>query len=178
MLNAQELWSGSKNLSMSRLRAFIAATSTIRDWIWDEIEGAESDSDLVAAADDDPEKQALFFNLNKDRLRAGIVEASLLINELTELTRPRVHGDSFRFHVVDVLSLDVDAVTVNVFQPFSMDWANYPTPLMASSKDKAAIGRILEDEWHNLHRAVAEFICPFCLYAVPSQTVSADKKWQ
>lgn len=178
MLIAQEQWSGLEIISLTRLNVFIAAASTFRDWVRDEIEGTASGSDFVAAADDDLERQVLFFNLNKEYLRACIVEVSLSVDKLTELTRPRIHDDGLHFHGVDLRSLDVDAVAVTDFQPFSMDWTNYPTPLMATSKHKAALGRILEDEWHNLHRAVAEFICPFCLYAVPSQTVSADKKWQ
>lgn len=36
----------------------------------------------------------------------------------------------------------------------------------------------LEDDWNNCNEAIAEVICPFCLYALPSLSVSDEKKWE
>ncbi|RYO79715.1 hypothetical protein DL766_010476 [Monosporascus sp. MC13-8B] len=36
----------------------------------------------------------------------------------------------------------------------------------------------LELDWNNCNKAIAEAICPFCLYALPSLSVSDEKKWK
>lgn len=36
----------------------------------------------------------------------------------------------------------------------------------------------LESDWNDCHKAVPEVICPFCFYALPSLSISDNKKWK
>jgi hypothetical protein len=46
------------------------------------------------------------------------------------------------------------------------------------SDAEAKLQKILEKDWNDCNRAIAEVTCPFCFYALPSLDVIDEKKWK